>query len=156
MSSRKSLVINKINFNLTNGWTASEEMILPSEVQFNSLTPASDQDRISPYCIGIISCKQVMRLKKKSIMGLLIDPIPNSPNQHDENRLTDSKENYWWNLGRVKQFPKRNLNTQASMGSETVPFSGFFSAISKLQLTCEDHFLTRLWLVKCPAQFWCS
>ena len=70
-------------------------MILPSEVQFNSTTPASDQDRISPYCIGTISYKQVMRIKKKkSIMGLLIDPIPNSPNQHDENRLTDSKENY--------------------------------------------------------------
>ena len=25
---------------------------------------------------------------------LLIDPIPNSPNQHNENRLADSKENY--------------------------------------------------------------
>ena len=66
MSSRKSLVINEINFNMTNGCTASEEMILPSEVQFNSLTLASDQDRISPYCIGTISCQQVMRIKKKN------------------------------------------------------------------------------------------
>ena len=43
----------------------------------------SDQDRISPYYwyIYTVSSRQVMRIKKKiSIMGLLIDPIPNSPN----------------------------------------------------------------------------
>ena len=39
-----------------------------------------DQDRISPNSIYKISCTQVMRIKKKSIMGLLIDLIPNSPN----------------------------------------------------------------------------
>ena len=27
-------------------------------------------------------------------MGLLIDPIPKSPNQHDENRLAGGKENF--------------------------------------------------------------
>ena len=32
-------------------------------------------------------------------MGLLIDPIPKSPNQHDENRLAGGKENYQWDLG---------------------------------------------------------
>ena len=28
------------------------------------------------------------------IIGLLIDPIPNSPYKHTENHLADSKENY--------------------------------------------------------------
>ena len=32
-------------------------------------------------------------------MGLLVDPIPNSPNLHNENYLADSKENYLWDLG---------------------------------------------------------
>ena len=32
-------------------------------------------------------------------MGLLIDPIPKSSNQHYENRLAGSKENYQWDLG---------------------------------------------------------
>ena len=32
--------------------------------QFNPLTPVSDQDRISPYFICIMSCKQVIRIKK--------------------------------------------------------------------------------------------
>ena len=32
--------------------------------------------------------------KKILIMGLPIDPMPNSPNKHDENYLADSKENW--------------------------------------------------------------
>ena len=32
-------------------------------------------------------------LRQKKIMGLLIDPIPNSPNWHNENHLADCKEN---------------------------------------------------------------
>ena len=47
---------------------------------FNPFTPTSDQDRISPYNINTISSRQVMRIEKKSIMGLLVDPIPNSLN----------------------------------------------------------------------------
>ena len=31
--------------------------------RFNPLTPMSDQDRISPYYIYAISCRQVMRIK---------------------------------------------------------------------------------------------
>ena len=62
--------------------------------QFNPLTPVNDQDRISPYYIHTISCRQVMRIKKISIRGLLIDTIPNSPNLHDQKHLADSKENY--------------------------------------------------------------
>ena len=47
----------------------------------NPLTLMSDQERISPYYIYKIPCRQVMRIKKKyQIMELLIDPIPNSPN----------------------------------------------------------------------------
>ena len=34
-----------------------------------------------------------------SIIGLLIDPIPNSLNLQNENHLADSKENCWWDLG---------------------------------------------------------
>ena len=32
------------------------------------------------------------------IWGLLVDPIPNSLNQHHKNCVADSKENYWWDL----------------------------------------------------------
>ena len=47
---------------------------------FNSLVPNSDQDRISPYTISTISSTRVMRVKKISIRGLLVDPNLNSPN----------------------------------------------------------------------------
>ena len=43
------------------------------------LTPFDDQDRISPYTTNTISSRQVMRIKKISIRGL-VDPIPNSLN----------------------------------------------------------------------------
>ena len=49
-----------------------------SSVSFNPLTPTSDQDRISPYNINTISGRQVMRININQ--GLLVDPIPNSPN----------------------------------------------------------------------------
>ena len=52
-----------------------------------------DQDRISPYFICTISCKQVMRIKKNVNYGITNDPIPNSPNKHNENQSEDSKEN---------------------------------------------------------------
>ena len=45
------------------------------------LTPMSDQDIISPYNSNTISSRQVLKIKqKKSITGLLVDPIPNSLN----------------------------------------------------------------------------
>ena len=47
---------------------------------FNPLVPNSDQDRVSPYTISTISSRQVMRIKKISIRGLLVDPNLNSPN----------------------------------------------------------------------------
>ena len=37
----------------------------------NPLTPMSDQDRISPYNINIISCRQVMRIKKNINQGII-------------------------------------------------------------------------------------
>ena len=46
----------------------------------NTLTPLCDQDRISPCSINTTSSRQVMRIKKISIRGLLVDPIPNSQN----------------------------------------------------------------------------
>ena len=45
----------------------------------NPLTPMRDQDIISPYNINTISSTEVMRIKKISIRGLLVDPIPNTP-----------------------------------------------------------------------------
>ena len=49
-------------------------------VPVNPETPISDQDRIYPYSINILSSRQVMGKEKKSIRGLLVDPKPNSPN----------------------------------------------------------------------------
>ena len=37
----------------------------------NPLTTMSDQDRISPYNINIISCRQVMRIKKNINQGII-------------------------------------------------------------------------------------
>ena len=36
----------------------------------NPLTPMSDQDRISPYYIYTVSCRQVMRIKKNINYGI--------------------------------------------------------------------------------------
>ena len=49
-------------------------------INVNPLSPSSDLDRISPYTISMIPSRHVMRIKKISIRGLLVDPIPNSPN----------------------------------------------------------------------------
>ena len=43
--------------------------LLEVSVSVNPLTPMSDQDRISPYYIYTISCRQVMRIEKISILG---------------------------------------------------------------------------------------
>ena len=51
------------------------------------LSPTSDQDRISPNTISTISSGQVMRTKIN--LGLLVDPIPNSPNWHYMNYMAD-------------------------------------------------------------------
>ena len=41
----------------------------------------SDQDRISPYNINTMASRQVIRIKKETLIwGLLVDPIPNSLN----------------------------------------------------------------------------
>ena len=38
----------------------------------------SDQDRISPYNINTISSRKVIRIKKISFRGLLVDLLPHS------------------------------------------------------------------------------
>ena len=40
----------------------------------------------------------MMRIKKNSHKGFLVDSIPNSPNEHHMSCMADSKENYWWDL----------------------------------------------------------
>ena len=44
------------------------------------LLTLSDQDRISPYNINTISSGKVMRIKKTINLGIIVDPIRNSPN----------------------------------------------------------------------------
>ena len=61
---------------------------------FSSLTPISDQDWISPNNFETTLSRQVMRIRKIWIRELSVDPIPNSPKQHHENCMADSKENY--------------------------------------------------------------
>ena len=39
-------------------------------LRLDRLTPVSDQDRISPYYINTISCRQVMRIKKNINYGI--------------------------------------------------------------------------------------
>ena len=51
-------------------------------------TPMSNQDRISSY--NIIWWE----LRRIQIRGLLVDPVPNSPNWHLGNCLADSEEKY--------------------------------------------------------------
>ena len=46
------------------------------------------------YNINTILNRQVTRIKKVSGRGFLVDPIPNSPNLHHRNCMTDSKEKY--------------------------------------------------------------
>ena len=41
------------------------------EILVNPLTPMSDQDRISPNNINIISTRQVMRIKKNINLGII-------------------------------------------------------------------------------------
>ena len=70
------------------GITVSEVLVMAKitcngtkrNMLFNPLSPMSDQDRISPYNVITISSRQVMRIKKILIRGLLVDPLPNSPN----------------------------------------------------------------------------
>ena len=35
-----------------------------------------------------------MMRTKKNVNEVLLDPVPNSPNWHNKNCITDSKENY--------------------------------------------------------------
>ena len=46
------------------------------------------------YNINTVLNRQVTRIKKVSGRGFLVDPIPNSPNLHHRNCMTDSKEKY--------------------------------------------------------------
>ena len=55
-----------------------------------------------------ISSIEVIRIKKNINSGLLVDPIPNSPNRHDKNCMADGEENYLRDLGseRVNPYDK--------------------------------------------------
>ena len=71
----------------------------------------SDQDGYSAYNVDTKSSRHVMRIKKNINWGLLVDPILNSPNKHQKNYMTDSKENHKRDFGseRVNR-PARNFD----------------------------------------------
>ena len=87
------------HFNNSGVIRKSLQSIVWSQFTINPLSSSSDLDRISSYMISMISSRQVMRVTKISIRGLLVDPIPYSPNYHHINCMADSKENYSQNLG---------------------------------------------------------
>ena len=58
----------------------------------SDLTGYHDQDIISPYNLYNIKQTSVENNAKKSIRGLLVDPILNYLNQHQRNCMIDSKE----------------------------------------------------------------
>ena len=51
----------------------------------------SDQDRISPYHINMMSDEN--KEKKQLEEFFLVDPIPNSPSSQHKNCIANSKEN---------------------------------------------------------------
>ena len=53
------------------GWAVSGFDALNSLTHINPLTPMSDRDRISPYSIGIMSSRQVVRIKKYINLGII-------------------------------------------------------------------------------------
>ena len=69
-------------------------------VTLNPLNLQSDQSRIFPYSINTLTSRlKWWGYRKISIRGLLVDPIPSSPDLHHENCMLDREENYWWDLG---------------------------------------------------------
>ena len=76
----------------------------------------SDQNRISPFKVNTLSSRQVKRIKKKKIRGLLSDPIHNSPNYHDKNcNEADSAENYYWDLRSERTKVSSNYSSRHSL-----------------------------------------
>ena len=63
------------------------------EIVVDPSTPASDQNRASPYIINPMPGRQVMTIKI-SRRGSVVDPLHNSPNSLYNNCMTDIKENY--------------------------------------------------------------
>ena len=70
------------------------------ELPINPLTPMSDQVRISPSHINIISTRWVMRIKKNITLGIIAwSNTKFSKLQHYKNCMVDSKENGKFDLG---------------------------------------------------------
>lgn len=63
------------------------------EIVVDPSTPASDQNRASPYIINPMPGRQVMTIKI-SRRGSVVDPLHNSPNSLYNNCMTNIKENY--------------------------------------------------------------
>ena len=63
-------------------------------MRVNPLTLMCDQDSRNFSLQHQHKIKETRDGNKEGIKGLLIDPIPNSPNPHQKNRMAESKENY--------------------------------------------------------------
>ena len=77
----------------------------PHSVFLTLSLPWQPRKNFSSQCLYIDkTSRQVMRIKKNVIRGLVVDQIPNFPNYHHKNWMADSTENYYWDLGteRVK------------------------------------------------------
>ena len=57
------------------------------------LNPFLTEKKNYPLKIFTISSREAMREKKLSVEGLLVDPIPYSPNQNHKNCMAECKEN---------------------------------------------------------------
>ena len=64
------------------------------------LAPKSDQGRLSPCNINTKSNRKVMRIKRNINQGITSWSNIKFSKLTLKNWLTDSKENYWWDLGR--------------------------------------------------------
>ena len=66
----------------------------------NTSNSMSDQDKISPYSIGTIWTRQVMRIKKNTYQGIVIwSNTKFSKVTLWKNCLSGRMENYYWDLG---------------------------------------------------------
>ena len=117
----------------------------------NPLTFLSDQEIVSPLGINTISSRQWWEERKKSIRGLLVDPVPSSPNWHHKNCLADSKEYLWWDLGsqRIDSGP---IHLFSIILRE---FLGIMYSSREYPNPCESNCkFQRVWEVKDTGKYW--
>ena len=61
---------------------------------FDHSTPTSNKDKSCPYNVNTTSTRKVMTIEKNITWGLLVDPIPSSPDLQQKNYMAKSNKNY--------------------------------------------------------------